>query len=315
MDLLKGLEYIHRTGLIHNDIKSASNLIKNGQAKYCDFGLSFCPWPEKWYPVYHRSGTANYFAPEKVLVEMNGFFGDVWSVGIKADFKLNEAPDHFVSLHGIPRKLIKFLLEEPCEEPGRTLRHWFPRLDWDVNEMGIERSLRREEKDGSWTWLIPVEAARLIQAALTVDRFERPTAKNLVVYGQSLWSRRPDVQLIDADAFGKTKLRMEQILELRRQQKETPALKISTNNLISLQMDETAVELFENIPSPAQEPEFEGIECKAFRKQCADLSSQLLEVQEALEKLQKAVTEAQMKNVLEEAPTQTMVEESISEGG
>lgn len=80
-DIMEGLEYLHRRGILHNDLKPA-NIIVNGKgtAHIIDFGLSES---EDSLYVGFTGGTQGYSAPE--IVEGKGSSGvasDIYSLGM-----------------------------------------------------------------------------------------------------------------------------------------------------------------------------------------------------------------------------------------
>ncbi|AGV01515.1 serine/threonine protein kinase [Cannes 8 virus] len=81
-DICKGLEFIHKRGIIHADLKPSNILYDGKTAKICDFGLSlYCGDGE--ISVDGDVVTLNYRAPE-LLIEPQKFFGkeiDIWSLG------------------------------------------------------------------------------------------------------------------------------------------------------------------------------------------------------------------------------------------
>jgi serine/threonine protein kinase len=91
-DVLKGLEYLHKNGIIHRDIKPANILIKETYdgpvAKITDFGIS-----KLSDSINHHSSSAlvvsiPYMAPEQLNVkrygidEKIGYNLDLWSLGV-----------------------------------------------------------------------------------------------------------------------------------------------------------------------------------------------------------------------------------------
>ncbi|HVU99522.1 MAG TPA: protein kinase [Puia sp.] len=91
-DVLKGLEYLHKNGIIHRDIKPANILIKEAYdgpvAKITDFGIS-----KLSDSINHHSSSAlvvsiPYMAPEQLNVkkygvdEKIGYNLDLWSLGV-----------------------------------------------------------------------------------------------------------------------------------------------------------------------------------------------------------------------------------------
>merc|ERR1711964_367676 len=82
IQILRGLEFIHKKGMAHRDMKPDNVLIKlaNGKtpltAKISDFGLT------KTGKSKDTSGTINYMAPEQMQGKSHGAKVDMWAVGI-----------------------------------------------------------------------------------------------------------------------------------------------------------------------------------------------------------------------------------------
>ncbi|KAJ8442742.1 hypothetical protein Cgig2_011012 [Carnegiea gigantea] len=81
--LLRGLEYLHRNGIMHRDIKGANILVDNrGCIKLADFGAS-----KKVVELATMTGaksmkgTPYWMAPEVILQTGHSFSADIWSVG------------------------------------------------------------------------------------------------------------------------------------------------------------------------------------------------------------------------------------------
>ncbi|CAM8914753.1 unnamed protein product [Rhodiola kirilowii] len=81
--LLLGLEYLHRNGIMHRDIKGANILVDNkGCIKLADFGASK-QVAELATVTGAKSmkGTPYWMAPEVILQTGHSFSADIWSVG------------------------------------------------------------------------------------------------------------------------------------------------------------------------------------------------------------------------------------------
>ncbi|KAI4378874.1 hypothetical protein MLD38_016297 [Melastoma candidum] len=81
--LLLGLEYLHKNGIMHRDIKGANILVDNkGRIKLADFGAS-----KKVVELAtingakSMKGTPYWMAPEVILQTGHSFSADIWSVG------------------------------------------------------------------------------------------------------------------------------------------------------------------------------------------------------------------------------------------
>ncbi|KAL5222173.1 hypothetical protein ABZP36_026886 [Zizania latifolia] len=79
--ILHGLEYLHRNGIIHRDIKGANILVDNkGCIKLADFGAS--KQVEKLVMTAKTmKGTPYWMAPEVIVGSGHDFSADIWSVG------------------------------------------------------------------------------------------------------------------------------------------------------------------------------------------------------------------------------------------
>tara|TARA_A100001015_G_C14997032_1_gene716646 strand:+ start:56 stop:1105 length:1050 start_codon:yes stop_codon:yes gene_type:complete len=86
IDIVKGLNYLHKMNIIHRDIKPSNIMFdEDGKAKIGDFGMSIkydeidCISGRKTENEY---GTFNYLAPECVEAKKYSFYSDVYSLGI-----------------------------------------------------------------------------------------------------------------------------------------------------------------------------------------------------------------------------------------
>ncbi|PKA48756.1 Mitogen-activated protein kinase kinase kinase NPK1 [Apostasia shenzhenica] len=81
--LLQGLEYLHRNGIIHRDIKGANILVDNkGCIKLADFGASKqVAKLATMTAAKSMKGTPYWMAPEVILQTGHSFSADIWSVG------------------------------------------------------------------------------------------------------------------------------------------------------------------------------------------------------------------------------------------
>jgi len=93
--VLKGLRYLHKQGVIHRDIKGANILTtKDGQVKLADFGIAVRKSQEGKDDV-EVIGTPYWMAPE--IIQMSGLTTacDIWSVGCTVIELLQGQPPYF----------------------------------------------------------------------------------------------------------------------------------------------------------------------------------------------------------------------------
>lgn len=78
--LLLGIEYLHRNGLVHCDIKAQNILIGSDGLKIADFGCA--KWAESsGFGAGAFSGTPAYMSPEVARGEEQSFPADIWALG------------------------------------------------------------------------------------------------------------------------------------------------------------------------------------------------------------------------------------------
>ena len=115
-DVLQGLNYIHRHGLIHRDIKP-SNVLIGDCYKITDFGLSAVVL-ELESIARSSVGTPWYMAPEVILQEPYSFSADIWSLACMVlELSTGQRPFHSASA----TKALRLMVD--CESPLDHCEH------------------------------------------------------------------------------------------------------------------------------------------------------------------------------------------------
>lgn len=82
--VLRGLEYLHDTRMIHRDLKAGNILLdKNGNAKLADFGVS-AQLLNTYSKKQTMAGTPHWMSPEVLTKSEYNKKTDIWSLGITA---------------------------------------------------------------------------------------------------------------------------------------------------------------------------------------------------------------------------------------
>jgi serine/threonine protein kinase len=140
LQLCSGLQYAHKQGIIHQDVKPANIFIQpNGQAKLVDFGLA-CP---PGNIDFDMPGTPFYMSPEQIQGEPVDERADIYSLGIVVyemltgkrpfpednlgkllDFHVKEdAPDPRLLIPDIPEELCSVVMKSVRRDPAERFNN------------------------------------------------------------------------------------------------------------------------------------------------------------------------------------------------
>ena len=100
-DACQGLDYAHRAGVIHRDVKPGNLLVSNetGTTKLADFGIAKAAEQTRITQVGAVLGTAAYLSPEQATGEEAGPASDIYSLGVCAyQFLTGRLPHEYGSL-------------------------------------------------------------------------------------------------------------------------------------------------------------------------------------------------------------------------
>ncbi|XP_057520119.1 serine/threonine-protein kinase BLUS1-like [Amaranthus tricolor] len=166
-ETLKALDYLHRHGHIHRDVKAGNILLDtNGLVKLADFGVSACMFDSGDRQRSRNTfvGTPCWMAPE-VLQPGSGynFKADIWSFGITA---LELAHGHAPFSKYPPMKVLLM-----------TIQNAPPGLDYDRDKK-FSKSFKE-----------------MVAMCLVKDQTKRPTAEKLLKHSFFKHSKPPELSV------------------------------------------------------------------------------------------------------------------------
>src|ERR671931_1474686 len=123
-DACQGLEYAHRAGVVHRDVKPGNLLIagETGVAKLADFGIAKAAEQTRITQVGSVLGTAAYLSPEQATGAESTPASDIYSLGVCAyQFLSGRLPHEYGSLTELALKQ-----QSESVEPMRSYRPEVP---------------------------------------------------------------------------------------------------------------------------------------------------------------------------------------------
>jgi serine/threonine-protein kinase len=127
-DACHGLDYAHRAGVVHRDVKPGNLLMveETGATKLADFGIAKAAEQTRLTQVGAVLGTAAYLSPEQAQGHEAGPPSDIYSLGVCAyQFLTGKLPHEYASLTELALKQ----LEQPVEPVSYHRTDVPPELD------------------------------------------------------------------------------------------------------------------------------------------------------------------------------------------
>jgi eukaryotic-like serine/threonine-protein kinase len=123
-DACQGLDYAHRAGVVHRDVKPGNLLLasETGTTKLADFGIAKAAEQTRITQVGSVLGTAAYLSPEQARGDEAGPASDIYSLGVCTyQFLTGRLPHEYSSLTELALKQ-----QEESVEPVETYRPEVP---------------------------------------------------------------------------------------------------------------------------------------------------------------------------------------------
>jgi eukaryotic-like serine/threonine-protein kinase len=156
-DACHGLDYAHRAGVVHRDVKPGNLLIsgETGITKLADFGIAKAAEQTRITQVGSVLGTAAYLSPEQARGEEAGPASDIYSLGVCAyQFLTGRLPHEYSSLTELALKQ-----QQDLVPPIREFRREVPAELDDAIRLCLERDPGSRYRSG-------LELAEALEAGL-----------------------------------------------------------------------------------------------------------------------------------------------------
>ena len=156
-DACHGLDYAHRAGVVHRDVKPGNLLFAEemGATKLADFGIAKAAEQTRITQVGSVLGTAAYLSPEQARGEEAGPPSDIYSLGVCAyQFLAGRLPHEYASLTELALK--------QQQDPVNPVTDYRPEVPPELDE-AVRVAL---ERDPNARYASALEMAEAIEAGL-----------------------------------------------------------------------------------------------------------------------------------------------------
>jgi eukaryotic-like serine/threonine-protein kinase len=162
-DACHGLDYAHRAGVVHRDVKPGNLLFAEemGITKLADFGIAKAAEQTRITQVGSVLGTAAYLSPEQARGEEAGPPSDIYSLGVCAyQFLTGRLPHEYASLTELALK--------QQQDPVEPLTEYRPEVSPELDE-AVRVAL---ERDPAARYSSALEMAEAIEAGVRGEATE-----------------------------------------------------------------------------------------------------------------------------------------------
>jgi eukaryotic-like serine/threonine-protein kinase len=162
-DACHGLDYAHRAGVVHRDVKPGNLLFAEemGATKLADFGIAKAAEQTRITQVGSVLGTAAYLSPEQARGEEAGPPSDIYSLGVCAyQFLTGRLPHEYASLTELALK--------QQQDPVDPITDYRPEVPAELDE-AVRVAL---ERDPDARYATALEMAEAIEAGVRGEATE-----------------------------------------------------------------------------------------------------------------------------------------------
>jgi serine/threonine protein kinase len=162
-DACHGLDYAHRAGVVHRDVKPGNLLFAEemGTTKLADFGIAKAAEQTRITQVGSVLGTAAYLSPEQARGEEAGPASDIYSLGVCAyQFLTGRLPHEYASLTELALK--------QQQDPVAPITDYRPEVPAELDE-AVRVAL---ERDPDARYSSALEMAEAIEAGVRGEATE-----------------------------------------------------------------------------------------------------------------------------------------------
>ena len=173
IDVLNGLSYAHRRGIIHRDIKPANIRVdEDGHARIMDFGVARLS-TSNLTSTGVMMGTPNYMAPEQISGEQVTSSVDLFSAGaVLYELLTNAKPFSGDTLHSV---LFKIVSDVPVE-----IRELNPELPPALNDV-VNRALAKSPSERYRNAAEMANALQAVRAPLGPARLSKTVSQRVSI--------------------------------------------------------------------------------------------------------------------------------------